>query len=1145
MTEKEIFFLEKKGDDVQINLIGYRGYILNKISSLDISIPNGFIISTDACRKIADNQGSIAEPIKMKLRNAITKLERDQIVNSNCQNQLLLSLRVSEISTSDVSETSMIELHYIGINEEVINNKNNESQINRRLQELYVSFVKQYGTLCLGVPVEKFNVIYRKYLKNGLSIKSMPDSDLTNMLNEMLCIEKIRESLSYDLCSQLEVIISNLIVNYFDIRNKKEFALIIQESPLISEHNTFRSGIIYSRNPLIGGKGIYGFFVSGSLIQESFFSNFNYERISRLQDNMPFIYNQLYKNALMLERKFKSVLEIFFFTKNDQLFVWDCFNTRLPVLAKAKAVIDMVREDVLNESEGILYLKPEAFKRNLFTNMTRMSFLDTEYITEGSPVSSGIVRGRIILEEKDFNKYAGESLVLIKEYLNPEDIDIISKVSGIVIAKGSATSHAVLVSKNLGKCCIIGVNDMLIGESKKEIYFGDKKINKGDWIILDGSSGKIYRSGGIEENTQITYYINEIKSWAVKQKKIKIMVNCDMSKVASIALKYGTDGIGLVRTENMFVPKGRVDYLRTFLLCKSYAKKSKALSDIERVLRNEIIALLTIMEDKPVHIRLLDFPLHEILPNTQSEKKRFSNKSQLSLSQLEKGINDFSEFNPMLGMRGCRLSILYPEFLEVQIKAIHKAMVKLLREGKKRDVYILIPFVIAVEEIKLIIECIRKVFKEKLNMTDITKIQNKLKIGVMIEQPCAALIADRLAKMVDFLAFGTNDLSQLMLGLSRDDSNKIIPPYLKRKVLKSNPFLILNEGVKEIIDIAIKKASIANPNIKIGICGEHATHPENFLFFVSRNFDYISCSLNDLSLAHFSAAYAHLVTNKKYNKMQQQLSFNEIKVLYEQSMEKINDAIYNNDDAEGKKIAMQWAKMICLKYGMDLPTVWKFFKRDIISKWFGKREHRRFSPVWKVRDVLEYMQHLPGNSFRISKFPRDIACHAESLALNLDERDLWFNIIEKVDKSVSIEVFPTISEHSMCFRIFNSWEEFYVEAGIGQAMYVFEEEQGKHPIVMAQFNNESQYGDQYVLSEKYKQNSRKSVVEKIKLMLKDFIKIHIENIRIRCEFLRYSLGVDYIAIEGYFDPGKPGNISVVDLDLPLDGAFMIKLSWRS
>lgn len=1117
----------------KLGLFGKKGFSFIEMHKLGIPIPNGFILTTKLCKEIIEEKClniSILDEIKNKIKG-LEKLTGKKYGDD--RNPLLLSLIIS--SPYDIPDLPN-DVFSIGINAKISGIKGNPKL--RYIFERYLEFVKQVGMNILNIPQDDFYNLIERYDIQENNADSKLCEIFINLIQDFESIIEIqnKQEFLYDPYKQLEFIIkyflfnikTNWVEKYCDKKQvdiNSSFAIIIQET--ISGNKDMESGygIVTTRNIINGKKQIQGIFIPHTYTLE------HPKEISYIYEKYPLIYIALIHICSNLEHHFRCPLLITFNIEKNHLTIENAQKFSYSQKSIIKIVVKLVEENICNEEEAMLLLPDKLIKT--LSNIKINSGNDDSYSSKyGISIDTGIVSGRIIFSDEDFTKFKSDLIILVKKRLKLQDLSTIRRVDGVLTIKSGPTSHIIIIAKSLGKCCLIGSNNIDIDEQNHKLKIGDTILKSGDWITLDGDNGNIFIGKIRSDLTKPIPEVKTICSWADRIRRIKIFSNCDNLESVIMANYFGADGIGLLRTENLLLKKENLNLLLPLILNFDKNQKNIELQKILKILEEELLKIFCEINGKMIIIRTFDFPLHRILVNSESEIVKLVNRFNLDKESLKRRLKSLEFSNPMLGIRGCRLGIFFPEIIRIQAKAIFNAIVKALELNIRVNSTILLPFIMDIEEVKFYKKIFREIADEILN----TKQQQfNYKIGVMIEQPRAALICDKISQLVDIIAFGTNDLTQLIFALDRDDANYLINFYLTNKIFEYNPYEVLDiNSLGKLIKNAAFDARKTNDNITIGICGEHTNFIENHEFFINENFDYLSCTPSKIIPARLSTAKKTVQKSKAYmNILHKNLSKNQNFMWTAFCLENLKKRISIGKYEEAKEIAFNWVKLISNRHEFQYSPIWKYNKRNMVIKWFGKYEYRRFLPGWQLNEIFEYTNKFVNKTMRISLFPKDIACHAISYRLDKDNRKLWRNILSKIDNTIPIEVFPEASPEFMCFRAFKSFSNFYIEASIGQAMYVFEVEQGKHPIIFAKLEQ----GKFKYTKRNVDQLNKEKTIE-IERRFRIFIENHGKLLNLRSELILLALGVEFTSLEGYYDIKQPKKFLIVDIDLPFDIAFI-------
>ncbi len=1130
LVPKEIIKFEEKGD--QIDLLGNKGVKLLKLWGSCIPIPYGFIISTNMSEKYYYSKKSVKIKIfdeVIKKLKSIEKYAGKQL--GNIEKPLFLSATSSSINPT-LGLTNTIQ--NIGIDENIVKTKIALNENSMFYIELYIRFIKQFCTLIIGVEQSTINHIINEYNDNiAGSFNLEKDFMIFSERINKLVFEYTSNTNSLDKYEEIKLIIE-YILSCNDIFKKKESktAIIIQEMVFGDIGKNSGSGIIFSRNPLDGKKGLYGYYSPNTPIQDIYSGKKSPVTIKECKFNSK-IKDSLQKINQTIEKIFSTPQEYTFINQEGRLYVLETWPLSLKTEAIPKIAVDMVAEGIIDKKNAIMMIEPKVIKK-LISKQIDLT-ISRRQILSGQPVSSGVITGRVLFDPTDIGSlFPTEPLILVRNFISPEDVIFLKQVKGILTCKGGINSHASIIAKGLGKCCVVGANQAYVDEENEKLIVGSKKIDKGDWLTIDGYTGNVYKGKLFFPPSKSNTNFNRILKWADEIRSIGIRANCDVGETAKLAIEHGAEGIGLCRTEHIFLSSSERVLIQRYLLSSDKNEKRLLLKKIQEVLENSIVEILSAMDGRPVYIRTFDFLMHEILPRTEEEINQLLCGTNYNKKYITSRNNQLLSITPMLGIRGCRIGIFYPDLIKTQYVSLFNAAVKLSKLGKKPKLSITIPFIMETRELLAQKELINKVKDEICNVNNI---ELDFEIGVMVEQPRTVFILDQIVPYIDFISFGTNDLTQLTFGLCRDNSSLILDSYLDKNYFTENPFIVLDEiGVGKLIQIGISCAKSKKPGIEFGICGEQVSNEKTISFCIDNELNYISCNPHELVSTRLIAAKATIEREKNIPKY----CDDSIKDNMERNwsiifINQIKDLQKIGSYVEAQEIARRWGLEVCKKYDISYSHNWKFIKRNIVDRWFGKREYKRFLPGWSMDDIFDYAKKNPGKSFRVSLFPDNIACHAVSYPLPADSFDDWPSTISNIDKNITMEIFPEPPQNNVCFRVYSAVDESNIEIGFGQAMHVFEAEQGIHPIVGA-----TKIDDQYTYFEENYDKMNAARFNELKKHINNMIKKHAETIQSKCYWVRKALGVEYVLIEGYYDPEKPDNILICDIDLPLDIAFIVK-----
>jgi pyruvate,orthophosphate dikinase len=642
-----------------------------------------------------------------------------------------------------------------------------------------------------------------------------------------------------------------------DIPSDWGTAVNVQEMVYGNMGNTSGTGVAFTRNPATGEKKLYGEFLMNAQGEDVVAGIRTPQTIDQLKEVMPEVYEQFAEIAETLERHYKDMQDMEFTIERGKLFMLQTRNGKRTAAAALKVAVDLVNEGMIDKKEALLKIDPKQLDALLHPTFDPAALKAARPVTRGLPASPGAASGQICFNADDATEAAkrGEKVILVRLETSPEDIQGMNVAQGILTGRGGMTSHAAVVARGMGKCCVSGCSDLSIRENEKYFIAADgTRFNEGDWLSLDGTTGAVYAGAIKTQEASLSGDFATIMEWADDYRKLKIRTNADTVRDAQVAVNLGAEGIGLCRTEHMFFEPDRIFAFRQMIVAKTELARRAALEKILPMQRDDFIGIFKVMKGKPVTIRLLDPPLHEFLPHEADEIAELAAALGISSEQLTSIVNDLHEINPMMGHRGCRLAVSYPEIAEIQTRAIIEAAIEVNREGLNVTPEIMIPLVCDVKELKFVKNIVVRTADLVIAEAGVGL---QYQVGTMIEIPRAALTADEIAGEAEFFSFGTNDLTQMTYGLSRDDAGKILDTYYKVKIFESDPTARLDTvGVGKLMRIATEGGRATRPSIKLGICGEHGGDPASIAFCHSLGFNYVSCSPFRVPIARLAAAQA-------------------------------------------------------------------------------------------------------------------------------------------------------------------------------------------------------------------------------------------------------------------------------------------------
>lgn len=879
--KKYVYFFgngKAEGTKDQRNLLGGKGANLAEMTNLGIPVPPGFTISTDTCREFYANDRKWPAGLEEQIAENLGRLEQATGKGFGSKdNPLLVSVR----SGASVSLPGMMDtILNLGISEETVKGLIKKSGNERFAYDAYRRFIQMYGNVVLEMDHHGFEHLLAAKKKK---LKVTEDTKLTTeALKELIKEYKdyvkksTKKPFPDDVHEQLRGACNAVFNSWqndraYTYRNLNKIphdlgtGVNVQAMVFGNMGETSGTGVAFTRDPGTGEKKFYGEFLMNAQGEDVVAGIRTPKPISELQKQMPDAYAQLVEIYKKLENHFRDMQDLEFTIEDRRLFLLQTRNGKRAAAAAVKIACDMVKEGMLTQKEAILRVGPEQLDQLLHPTIDpKMKY---KPLAKGLPASPGAAVGQVVftadhaIEQSEKKK----KTILVRMETSPEDVGGMAAAEGILTATGGMTSHAAVVARGMGKCCIAGCGAIHIDEKGKFFTVKDAndriiKVKEGDYLTLNGSTGEVILGQAKLTDPELTDDFHRFMAWADETRKLKIRTNADTPEDAKIAREFGAEGIGLCRTEHMFFGESRLKAVREMILADNEEDRIKALNKLEPLQKGDFKGIFKAMIGLPVTIRLLDPPLHEFLPKGAAELKKVAKDLKVNVKELEKKVVSLHEVNPMLGHRGCRLAITYPEIYKMQAKAIFEAACDLAKEGQRVVPEVMIPLVGMVGELQ---ETKRDIIQVAEAVMAKRKIKIEYLVGTMIEIPRAAIIADEIAKDAEFFSFGTNDLTQMTFGFSRDDIGKFLPFYIEKGLLKVDPFVSIDQkGVGKLIEGAVSKGRSVKQNLKIGICGEHGGDPASIEFCHKSGLDYVSCSPYRVPIARLAAAQAVLKEKK-------------------------------------------------------------------------------------------------------------------------------------------------------------------------------------------------------------------------------------------------------------------------------------------
>ncbi len=863
-------------------LLGNKGAQLSEMISIGLPVPQGFTISTEACREFYSLNKKWPSGLKEQLMENMRALEKSTGKQfGSDSNPLLVSIR----SGSYVSMPGMMDtILNLGLNDSTVLALASQTRNERMAHDSHRRFIQMFGNVVLGIGHSEFEEILQKK-KDGINAEydtELNAQHLKELVQEYKALvkEKTGKEFPQNVSEQLELAINAVFsswnnaraISYRRINNLRSdagTAVNVQSMVFGNMGNDSATGVAFTRNPANGAKEHYGEYLLNAQGEDVVAGIRTPKHIDEMRSELPNAYAELLKVYALLDRHYKDMQDFEFTIERGRLYLLQTRSGKRTAHAAVKIAVDMVKEKLLTEKEAVLRVKPEMLDQLLHKQLDEIAKKESEVIAQGLPASPGAAVGMIVFSAERAVEFAKKEphakLILARPETSPEDIEGMHIAQGILTSTGGLTSHAAVVARGMGKCAIVGCNDIHIDEKAKLLKAksansGEIILKEFDFISLDGSTGQVFNGGLPLVDPQVSGDFSTLMKWADGVRKLKVRANADTPHDANVARSFGAEGIGLCRTEHMFFEGSRIKAMREMILADTTEERKKALAKLLPMQKRDFIGLFKEMPGLPVTIRLLDPPLHEFLPKGEKEIAELSKELNISPEKIKEKISSLHEFNPMLGFRGCRLGIVYPEITEMQVTAITEAAIETSKSGLKVLLEIEIPVLGILEEAQTLKQLIKNT-ADKLIKNSGANIDYK--IGTMIELPRACVIAEELAKELDFFSFGTNDLTQTTLGFSRDDASKFIPLYIEKGILENDPFQVLDrKGVGKLMQHFIENVRKTNPNAEIGICGEHGGDAESVEFCHELRLDYVSCSPYRVPIARLAAAHAALKQKK-------------------------------------------------------------------------------------------------------------------------------------------------------------------------------------------------------------------------------------------------------------------------------------------
>ena len=863
------------------NILGGKGANLSEMAKMGLPVPPGFIISTHVCELFYNNKKKISSKIVNQIKSELKVIENKVYKKfGDLKNPLLLSVR----SGARVSMPGMMDtILNLGLNDKTVIALSKKTSNGRFAKDSYRRFIQMYGNVVMNIENHHFEELIENYkLTKGVLLDTeLDESDWDGLIKDFKRVikDRTRKDFPQDVYEQLLGAICAVFLSWESNRAKiyrkinqipSEWGTAVNVQSMVFGNMGIdcATGVVFTRNPSDGSNDIYGEYLINAQGEDVVAGTRTPQYITKkarqnakvkdqsMQESMPKIYKQLEKILKKLEMHYKDMQDVEFTVENNKLWILQTRSGKRTSKSAVKIAVDMVKEKLISKKQAVLRIDPSSLDTLLHPTLDEKS--EIKVIANGLPASPGAASGKVVFSSEEAERLNDvmQDTILVRVETSPEDIQGMHAAKGILTARGGMTSHAAVVARGMGRPCVSGSSEIDIIYEKKIFKTSDLEIREGDVITIDGSTGRIILGEVPTVKPEISGDFSKLMRWADKIRKLKVRTNSETPLDTKTARDFGAEGIGLCRTEHMFFDEERILSVREMILSRTKEDRAKALTKLLPHQKKDFMEIFKIMNGLPVTVRLLDPPLHEFLPNSEKEILEVANVVGVDIKEVKSRIYELHEQNPMLGHRGCRLGISFPEIYEMQCRAIFEALAE-LKNKKIKSAFpeIMIPLVSTEAEIKIMKDLVKGIAKQ-------VQKENNIKIdyivGTMIELPRAAIKARDIAKHAEFFSFGTNDLTQTTFGISRDDSGKFLNDYINNKIFSIDPFVSIDDGVEDLIKIAVKNGKKQNKNIKLGICGEHGGDPKSISFCCRAGLDYVSCSPYRVPIARLAAAQAEI-----------------------------------------------------------------------------------------------------------------------------------------------------------------------------------------------------------------------------------------------------------------------------------------------
>ncbi|MGI6270233.1 MAG: pyruvate, phosphate dikinase [Candidatus Howiella sp.] len=873
MAHKYVY-LFSEGDETMRELLGGKGANLAQMVRLGMPVPQGFTVSTEACTRYYDDGKVIAPEIEAEIYEKLAEIEK---INGKKFGDTKTPLLVSVRSGARASMPGMMDtILNLGLNDEVVEGMiagNPDPKFERFVYDSFRRFIQMFSDVVMEIPKKTFEVIIdevkeKKGVKNDIDLDANDMKELVKLFKAYYKEQKGEDFPTDPKVQMMEAVKAvfrswdnpraNVYRRMNDIPYSWGTAVNVQPMVFGNLNENSGTGVAFTRDPATGEKALFGEYLINAQGEDVVAGVRTPSPISKLKEDMPAVYDQFVTIATNLENHYKDMQDMEFTIENGKLYMLQTRNGKRTAAAALKIAVDLVDEGMIDETEAVLRVEPKQLDALLHPQFDTKALKAAEAIGSGLAASPGAACGKVVFTADDAKAWAakGEKVVLVRLETSPEDIEGMAAAQGILTVRGGMTSHAAVVARGMGTCCVSGCGDITMHEESKYFELAGRKICEGDYISIDGSTGKIYGEAVPTVEATISGDFDRFMKWADERRRLVVRTNADNPRDTEQAVKFGAEGIGLCRTEHMFFEGDRIKAIREMIVSKTVEERKAALAKILPYQQGDFEAMYRVLEGRPMTVRFLDPPLHEFVPQKEEDIVELAGEMKISVDELKAVIDSLHEFNPMMGHRGCRLAVTYPEIAEMQTTAVISAAIAVNKEHPEYKIVpeIMIPLVGEEKELAFVKSFVTAT-ADKL-IAD-AGIEMEYHVGTMIEIPRAALTADEIAKDAEFFSFGTNDLTQMTFGFSRDDAGKFLDAYYDNKIYEFDPFAKLDQnGVGKLVEMAAELGRKTRPNIKLGICGEHGGDPSSVEFCHKVGLNYVSCSPFRVPIARLAAAQA-------------------------------------------------------------------------------------------------------------------------------------------------------------------------------------------------------------------------------------------------------------------------------------------------